>query len=85
MITYYFRYKVVFPKRRKQWVAKPVMAAKSYLFMQHLMAKVLSFNPADEHEKVTRPNSIPKNIAHTTCPNKEDIIEAHRSRMGKKY
>ena len=35
------RYKVVFPKGQKQWVGKPVMAAKSHSFVEYLMADVL--------------------------------------------
>jgi hypothetical protein len=38
------KYKVVFPKGKKKWVAKPVMARKSFTFIQNLMEDVLSFN-----------------------------------------
>jgi hypothetical protein len=34
--------------------------------------------------KSTMPANIPKNIAPTPRPCKEEIITAHRSRMGKK-
>jgi hypothetical protein len=74
------KYKVVFPKGRQSWVAKPVLERKSFAFIQNLMEDVMSF----QNNKVqTSLVSIPKNIAPTPRPNKVEVIAAHRSRMRK--
>ena len=77
------KYKVVFPKGKKKWVAKPVMARRSFTFIQNLMEDVLSFNN-DGQGNLKMPANIPKNIALTPRPTKEEVVQAHRSRMGKK-
>ena len=78
------RYKVVFPKGRKKWVAKPVLARKSFSFVQNLMEDVFSFKDDKSQNMSTMPANIPKNIAPTPRPIKYEVITAHRSRMGKK-
>ena len=35
------RYKVVFPKAKKQWIAKPIMEPKSYGYLNDMLAAVL--------------------------------------------
>lgn len=77
------RYKVVFPKGWKKWVAKPVPDKKSYSFVQNLMEDVFSYKDDGSQATSTMPASIPKNIAPTPRPNKDEVITAHKSRMGK--
>ena len=36
------RYKVVYPKSGKDWVAKPIREAKSYNYLDHMMDRVIS-------------------------------------------
>ena len=77
------RYKVLFPKGRKKWVAKPVVEAKSYGFVTELMkdALLLKKNKVQVHSLT--PARIPKNIATTPRPCKDEVIKAHKTRMGK--
>ena len=86
------KYKLVFPKRQKKWVAKPVKTRKSYSFVEDLMEAVFSFedtktddkDTTDDEDNTTTPASIPKNIAPIPRPSREEIITAHKTRMGKK-
>lgn len=78
------RYKVVFPKGRKKWVVKPVLERKSFAFVQQLMEGVLLFKDDKSQQTSTIPGSIPKNIAPTPRPSKDEVVAAHMSRMGKK-
>ena len=79
------RYNVVFPKGKKQWIAKPIKQEKSYSFVQELMRAILA-NKGDARRqtKLSQPKTIPKNIAAFPCPSKEQIINMHKSRMAKK-
>jgi hypothetical protein len=56
------RYKVIFPKRRKKWVAKPVKASKSFSFIQNLMEDVFSFR---YDKKKPYKSTTPANICGT--------------------
>ena len=51
------RYKLVFPKAKKQWVAKPIYEAKSYSYLDEMMTKVI-----EAREK--KPNIESKHRAH---------------------
>ena len=84
------KYKLVFPKGQKKWVAKPVKTRKSYSFVEDVMEAVFSFeatddkDTTDDEDNTTTPASIPKNIAPIPRPSREEIITAHKTRMGKK-
>jgi hypothetical protein len=78
------RYKVVFPKNRKTWVAKPILQKKSYKFVTNLMDVVLECHETGETNAIRVSEHIPKNIASIKRPPKEDVIKQHISRMGKK-
>ena len=86
------KYKLVFPKGQKKWVAKPVKTRKSYSFVEDLMEAVFSFedtktddkDTTDDEDNTTTPATISKNIAPIPRPSREEIITAHKTRMGKK-
>ena len=69
------RYKCVFPKLQKQWVAKPIYE-KSYLLSDAILLKKVEIEVPD----LERPH-LPKNIAPNPRGNKEDIITRHVSRF----
>ena len=63
------KYKLVFPKGQKKWVAKPVKTKKSYSFVEDLMEAVFfSFeatktddrDTTDDEDNTTTPARIPK-------------------------
>ena len=78
------KYKLVFPKGQKKWVAKPIKIEKSYSFVQDLMESVFFMkNDTTDDEDVTT-SCLPKNIAPIPRPSREEVITAHRTRMLKK-
>ena len=78
-------YKLVFPKGKKKWVAKPVKMAKSFSYVLDLMEDIFSINndniddkdtTDDEYNKIVHA-SIPKNIAPIPRPSREEVITEH--------
>lgn len=41
------RYRVAFPKGRKEWVAKPIMKEKHYTYIKDMMMKVVQARLGD--------------------------------------
>lgn len=78
------RYNIVFPKGRKRWVAKPVMAKKDYSFVQDMVDGVyrVCAGTAQSHEvaKIKVPQ-LSQNIASQPRPDKYEVISAQKSRM----
>ena len=78
------RYSIVFPKGRKSWIAKPILEAKDYTHLTHIMEDVIQFRLDDKtHDMIDydTPSTIPCNIATIDRPPKEDIILRHKSRF----
>ena len=80
------RYKVVFPKAKKQWIAKPIMEPKSYGYLNDMLAAVLERRSTTHKSLKTKKAyppqaSIPPNIA--TCPRlpEETVKENYKSRF----
>lgn len=78
------RYKIVFPNNRKAWVAKPSLEKKYFNFLTNLMDETMKYHETGENNTIAVLSHIRKNIASTERPTKEDVIEQHVSRMGKK-
>ena len=77
------RYKVVYPKGRKDWVAKPITNAKSYDYIAPMMRKVIEARCSDTSAPtaVQPPAQHPRNIAPVPRPPKHDIVAKHQSRF----
>lgn len=76
------RYKIVYPKGRKDWVAKPISEDKSYAYIDNMLQTVLEARRDPSLEFLSsRIPSLPPNIAPTPRPPKEDIIQKHQSRF----
>ena len=76
------RYKVVFPKQTKEWVAKPIMEkTREHLkpILDSIVARKLQ-DAADRSATLTAPH-IPRNIATKPRPAKADVIAKHTSRF----
>ena len=76
------RYKVVFPKQTKEWVAKPIMEkTREHLkpILDSIVARKLK-DAADRSATLTAPH-IPCNIATKPRPAKADVIAKHISRF----
>ena len=77
------RYKLVFPKGRKDWVAKPVLNNKSYEFVNDLMYDVVTSKLEKRHHSLVLPQNIPRNIAPKPRPEKSVVISRHKSQFRK--
>ena len=76
------RYKVVYPKRSKEWIAKPVMEKTTRDHLKPMLDAVIQRKQQDPEERSTlvAPH-IPRNIAATPRPDKADVIARHTSRF----
>ncbi len=59
------------------------MDKKSYSFIQELMKEVLLYKNEAKKNKLIQPKTIPKNIAASPRPSKEEIINKHKSSYSK--
>ncbi|XP_072048102.1 uncharacterized protein [Amphiura filiformis] len=81
------RYKVVYPKAKKDWVAKPIYEGKEYGYVYDLIEDVLLRKLAKKKgtdKKFFDPpaKALEKNIAGAENPGKAVVIAAHQSRFG---
>ena len=79
------RFKCVYPKLQKKWVAKPIYEDKSYLVIYEdksylVRDTILLKQGAINIPPLQRP-LLPANIAPNPRGNKEDIIKHHMSRF----
>lgn len=77
------RYKVVFPKRSKQWIAKPIMEKTTRDHLKPMLDAIVERKSRDAAERsatLTSPH-IPPNIASTPRPDKAEVISRHTSRF----
>ena len=75
---------MAFPKGRKAWIAKPILEAKDYTHLTHMMEDVIQFRLGDKKLDIIdydTPSTIPHNIATIERPPKEDVIAKHTSRF----
>lgn len=80
------RYRMCFPKTHKRWGVKPIKEQKNYDFLPKLQLKVLQacdgglegaeIEPLDEVE-------LPANIASVPAPDKDELIQRHRTRFAR--
>lgn len=76
------RFDVVFPKRTKDWLAKPVSEPKSHKWRRFLASQVVQFQCGERTVlQVPIPEDIPKNIADITRPPKEEVVSRLTSRF----
>lgn len=80
------RFNVVFPKQTKEWVARKIYIPTTQTFRQNLVVEVLQrrLDPSvifkDPTSQAPHP-PLPPNIASKTKPDKEDVIEKHKTRF----
>ena len=75
------RFKCVYPKLQKKWVAKPIYQEKSYQFVDDLIRDTILLKQGAIDVPLLQRPALPANIAATPRGNKEDIIEHHMSRF----
>lgn len=76
------RHNKSFPKMHRRWVVKKVMEKKKIDFRKELQVKVLDACSGvcdiPEDMQVT----LPSNIASEPAPDKQSLVDHHRSRFG---
>ena len=77
------RYKVVFPKRTKEWIAKPIMEKTTRDHLKSMLDAIVERKMQDAAERTAALMAphIPRNIASTPRPAKADVIAKHTSRF----
>ncbi len=76
------QFKIVCPKRTKEWIPKPIMGGKSHNWRLNIAKQVLKLkNGNAEKINIPVPENLPANIADTPRPSKEEILQKHRSRF----
>ena len=58
------RYKIVFPKGRNAWIAKPILEDKDYTHLTHMLHDILYLRTHGQQDmqNYDKPDTIPKNI-----------------------
>ena len=75
------RFKCVYPKLQKQWVAKPLYEENSFQFVQDLLHDPISLKLGVINVPQLERPGVPQSIASTPGGNKEDIIARQVSRF----
>lgn len=81
------RFKLVYPKQSKKWVARKIYEPTTQTFRTDLVERVLErrMDPTvklkDPSSSVQQPSTIPANIAAIPRPDKDQAIEEHVSRF----
>ncbi|XP_072047510.1 uncharacterized protein [Amphiura filiformis] len=80
------RFKIVNPKAKKKWIAKPIFEKKSYGYVYDMLAGVLVkklLNKKGTSTDIFDPpaDAMKENIASVANPGKEAVVEAHISRF----
>ena len=75
------RFKCVYPKFQKKWVAKPIYEEKSYQFVEDLMRDTVLLKQGAINVAPLQTPVLPANIAPTPRGNKKEIIEQRMSRF----
>ena len=77
------RFKVVFPKRSKEWITKPIMEKTTRDHVRPLVDAIVARKCQDAAERsatLTAPH-IPRNIACTPRPDKAHVIARYTTRF----
>jgi hypothetical protein len=75
------RYKCVFPKRTKEWVAKPIYQSKEHSWREDLLHACCAVLQGDLVLRPMEPIICPPNIASKPKPCKRELIASHVSRF----
>lgn len=78
------RYKVVYPKRSKEWVAKAILQKTKSDHLQPMSDATVKRKNQDAADRISATIAaphIPQNIANTPQPDKAEVIARHTSRF----
>ena len=76
------RFKFLFPKGRKAWVAKPILESKEYIHLTYMLDDILQLQlHGNQLDIMTfdKPSTLPYNIAIVDKPPKEQVVATHTS------
>ena len=78
------RFKIIFPKGKKAWVAKLILESKIYTHLTYMLDDIVQLRlHGDKLDtvKFDKPSTLPHNIATVDKPPKEEVIAAHITRF----
>ena len=75
LTTNIFQTTVVYLKGRKRWIVRRILEDKNYSYLDTLLDDVITIH----HFEL--PDTIPRNIAQTQRPPKQEAIDAHVTRL----
>ena len=75
------RYNAVFPKHKKDWVAKPIKEAKTYEYVPRMLHEVVKRREHGTTGGDMEVPNLPPNIASVPKPDKEKLIRLHATRF----
>ena len=77
------RYNVVSSKITKNWTAKPIKERKDRGYLHNMVQETVQLAREKKTSPLSNIPTLPKNIAPTPKPNKEEVIKNQVSRFGK--
>lgn len=78
------RFKIVFPKQKKEWVAKPIYEEVMDEHLFEIMSDSIKILTGEiTHEWVSVSKKMPRNIATGERPEKIEVIDKHLSRFAR--
>ena len=75
------RFNAVFPKSQNAWRIRPIKEPKQYDYYEDLMERTIYMHLNPQLSPTILPPSLPRNIATTLRPSKDELIEQHFSRF----
>ena len=75
------RYNIFYPKGRKRWNIKKLLEDKDYSHLDTLLDDVITLRLIPS--RLEQPDNIPKNIALSQRPPKQEVIDAYITRFTK--
>ena len=76
----------MYPKGRKRWIVRKILEDKNYSYLDTLLDDVITLRHTPSKLEIHHfelPDTIPRNIAQTQRPPKQEAIDAHVTRFSK--
>ncbi|XP_043942729.1 uncharacterized protein LOC122814185 [Protopterus annectens] len=78
------RYRIVYPKAKQEWIAKPIFDGRKYDYIYDLMMNVVSAKTGSLSVDPMQVPELPRNIARCERPEKNTVIARLQSRFHSK-
>lgn len=75
------RFNVVYPKRSRTWIARPIYTPKTHEWREQLLTQVVAAKRSGTTLPQVDTSSLPTNIALDPRPPKDSVVEQYQSRF----